>query len=151
MFDWVVATISDWGYLGVFVLMVAENLFPPIPSEVIMPLAGFLAGSGRLSLTLTIVIGTLGSVIGTTVWYYIGMAFGEERLKRFAARHGRWLTRERSIWRLPLSSERWVGSLRAPTVVPTQCSQPLKPILRGRLAPMCWDSSQFTMSPPRFY
>ena len=92
MFDWVVSTIEGWGYLGVLMLMVAENVFPPIPSEVIMPLAGFLAGSGRLSLTLTIVVGTIGSVLGTLMWYYIGLWFGEERLKRFAARHGRLLT-----------------------------------------------------------
>lgn len=92
MFDWVVSTIEGWGYLGVLLLMVAENVFPPIPSEVIMPLAGFLAGSGKLSLTLTILVGTLGSVLGTLMWYYIGMWFGEERLKRFAARHGRLLT-----------------------------------------------------------
>lgn len=92
MFDWVVSTIESWGYLGVFALMVAENVFPPIPSEVIMPLAGFLAGAGKLSLGLTILVGTLGSVLGTLMWYYIGLWFGEERLKRFAARHGRLLT-----------------------------------------------------------
>lgn len=92
MFDWVVATIDSWGYLGVFLLMVAEHLFPPIPSEVIMPLAGFLAAQGKLSLTLTIVIGTAGSVAGTLFWYYIGIWIGEARLKRFAARHGRLLT-----------------------------------------------------------
>lgn len=92
MFDWVVSTIDSWGYFGVWALMVAENVFPPIPSEVIMPLAGFLAGAGKMSLGLTILIGTIGSVIGTTMWYYIGLWFGEERLKRFAAKHGRWLT-----------------------------------------------------------
>ncbi len=92
MFDWVVSTIEGWGYLGVFLLMVAENVFPPIPSEVIMPLAGFLAGRGDLSLSLTILVGTLGSVLGTLMWYYIGKAIGEARLKRLAARHGRLLT-----------------------------------------------------------
>lgn len=92
MFDWVVTTIEGWGYLGVFLLMVAENVFPPIPSEIIMPLAGFLAGRGDLSLTLTILAGTAGSVTGTLMWYWIGMAIGEERLKRLAARHGRLLT-----------------------------------------------------------
>lgn len=92
MFDWVVSTIESWGYLGVFLLMVAENLFPPIPSEVIMPLAGFLAGRGDLSLSATILIGTAGSVVGTLAWYWIGMAIGEARLKRWAARHGRLLT-----------------------------------------------------------
>lgn len=92
MFDWVVSTIDGWGYLGVFLLMVAEHLFPPIPSEVIMPLAGFLAAQGKLSLSLTILIGTAGSVAGTLFWYYIGIWIGEARLKRFAARHGRLLT-----------------------------------------------------------
>lgn len=89
MFEWVVSTIDSWGYLGVFLLMVAEHLFPPIPSEVIMPLAGFLAAQGKLSLGLTILIGTLGSTLGTTAWYFIGMWIGEARIKRFAARHGR--------------------------------------------------------------
>ncbi|UXU73887.1 MULTISPECIES: DedA family protein [unclassified Paracoccus (in: a-proteobacteria)] len=92
MFDWVVSTIEGWGYLGVFLLMVAENLFPPIPSEVIMPLAGFLAGRGDLSLSLTVIVGTAGSVLGTLTWYYVGKAIGEARLKRWAARHGRLLT-----------------------------------------------------------
>lgn len=92
MFDWVVSTIESWGQLGVFLLMVAENLFPPIPSEVIMPLAGFLAGRGDLSLTLTVLVGTAGSVLGTLFWYYVGKTIGEARLKRFAAKHGRLLT-----------------------------------------------------------
>lgn len=92
MFEWVVSTIDGWGYPGVFFLMLAENVFPPIPSEIIMPLAGFLAGSGKLNLALTIIAGTIGAVLGTMMWYYIGMAIGEERLKRFAAKHGRLLT-----------------------------------------------------------
>lgn len=92
MFEWVVSTIDGWGYPGVFFLMLAENVFPPIPSEIIMPLAGFLAGEGKLNLILTTLAGTIGAVLGTMMWYYIGMAIGEERLKRFAAKHGRLLT-----------------------------------------------------------
>ncbi|PZO65559.1 MAG: alkaline phosphatase [Paracoccus denitrificans] len=92
MFDWVVSTIDSWGYFGVMMLMFAENVFPPIPSELIMPLAGFLAGRGDMNLWLTILAGTVGSVAGTTVWYFVGQAIGEARLKRFAARHGRILT-----------------------------------------------------------
>lgn len=49
MFEWVVSVIEAWGYPGVFLLMLAENLFPPIPSEVIMPLAGFLVGAGKMN------------------------------------------------------------------------------------------------------
>ncbi len=92
MFDWIVSTIDHWGYPGIFFLMVAENVFPPIPSELIMPLAGFLAGSGKLNLWLTILAGTVGSVVGTTMWYYIGLWIGEARIKRWAARHGRLMT-----------------------------------------------------------
>lgn len=92
MFDWVVSTIDNWGYPGVFFLMVAENVFPPIPSEIIMPLAGFLAGEGRLNLFVTIAAGTFGAVLGTLMWYWIGMAIGETRLKWLAARYGRLLT-----------------------------------------------------------
>src|SRR5690606_26273313 len=97
MFDWVVSTIESWGDLGVFVLMVAEHIFPPIPSEVIMPLAGFLAARGRMSLTLTIVTGTLGWVLCTIVWYGIGLWLGDGRFMRFAARQGRLLTLSPSV------------------------------------------------------
>lgn len=92
MFDWIVSVIDGWGYAGVFALMLAENVFPPIPSEVIMPLAGFLVGSGKMGLIPTIIAGTLGAVAGTLLWYYIGAWLGADRLKRWAARHGRWLT-----------------------------------------------------------
>lgn len=92
MFDWVTGTIDSWGYFGVFALMLLEHLFPPIPSEVIMPLAGYLAADGRMNLLVTLLVGTAGSVIGTTVWYFIGRGVGEERLKRWAAKYGRIMT-----------------------------------------------------------
>ncbi|MCQ0969664.1 DedA family protein [Paracoccus sp. TK19116] len=92
MFEWVVALIDSWGIPGVFALMLGENLFPPIPSEVIMPLAGFLAGRGSMSMPMVIIAGTLGSVLGTAAWYWIGATVGADRLRRIAARHGRWLT-----------------------------------------------------------
>lgn len=92
MFDWIVSVIDGWGYPGVFFLMLAENVFPPIPSELIMPLAGFLAGTGSMNFVLVVIAGTVGSVLGTLMWYYIGAAIGAARLKAFAARHGRWLT-----------------------------------------------------------
>ena len=92
MFDSIVALVERTGYLGVALLMFAENVFPPIPSELIMPLAGFSAAQGRLSLPLVVASGTLGSLLGLLVWYYLGRALGLERLKRLSARHGRWLT-----------------------------------------------------------
>ena len=92
MFDWVLSVIEGWGYPGIFFLMLAENVFPPIPSEVIMPLAGYLAATGKLSFLPTVLIGTIGSVLGTSLWYFIGAWIGAARLKRWSARHGRLLT-----------------------------------------------------------
>ena len=92
MFDWITALVSQTGYAGIALLMLAENVFPPIPSELIMPLAGFTAARGELSLVGVIVSGMLGSVAGALVWYEIGRRVGVERLRRLAARHGRWLT-----------------------------------------------------------
>jgi membrane protein DedA with SNARE-associated domain len=72
--------------------MLAENIFPPIPSEVILPLAGYTAVRSGAPFAIIVVAGTLGSVAGALFWYWIGRAIGVERVKDFARRHGRWLT-----------------------------------------------------------
>ena len=92
MFDWILGVIEAWGYPGVFALMLLENVFPPIPSEVIMPLAGYLVGTGTLALGPTVLAGTLGSVLGTSLWYVLGLRIGTTLLKRWAARWGRLMT-----------------------------------------------------------
>ena len=92
MFDWITTVISQSGYLGIVLLMLGENIFPPIPSELIMPLAGFVAARGELDPVLVVLAGTLGSMLGALPWYYAGRRLGEERVCRFAAAHGRWLT-----------------------------------------------------------
>ena len=92
LIDWIVTAIERTGYLGVFLLMLIDNVFPPIPSEIIMPLAGFAAARGQLSLVGVFLAGTAGSLSGALVWYGVGRCLGRERLRRFAARHGRWLT-----------------------------------------------------------
>lgn len=92
MFDWITGFVRQGGYLGVFLLMLAENVVPPIPSELIMPLAGFTAARGQLSIALVVVAGTAGSLLGALFWYHVGRRLGLDRLKRLAARHGRWLT-----------------------------------------------------------
>ncbi|MBB5236218.1 DedA family protein [Deinococcus budaensis] len=92
MAEWVQNLMDSMGYLGILLLMILENLFPPIPSELIMPSAGFAAARGDMSLPIVILMGVLGSVIGTLPLYYIGRAFGEERLVKWADRHGKWLT-----------------------------------------------------------
>lgn len=92
MFQWITRTISDLGYVGVFVLMALENLFPPIPSEVILPLAGFVAARGQLQLSWVIAVACAGSLGGAWFWYEVGRRIGADRLHRFVERHGRWLT-----------------------------------------------------------
>ena len=83
--------IASGGLVGVFLLMVLENLFPPIPSEVIMPFAGFAAARGKMSVAGVILAGTLGSIAGNAVWFEAARAFGVLRTRRLAERYGRWV------------------------------------------------------------
>ena len=96
MGNWITSTLESSGYLGVLLLTLLETLFPPIPSELIMPLAGYLVSQGRMNLAGVIAAGILGSVLGALLLYWFGHALGEERLKTFADAHGRWLTFSRS-------------------------------------------------------
>jgi membrane protein DedA with SNARE-associated domain len=92
VFEWVTGIVERTGYLGVAFLMFAENVFPPIPSELIMPLAGFAAARGELNVGLVVLAGSAGSLLGAWFWYEVGRRVGAERLKRWTERHGRWLT-----------------------------------------------------------
>jgi membrane protein DedA with SNARE-associated domain len=92
MFDWITGFVESAGYAGIFLLMFAENVFPPIPSEVIMPLAGFTAAKGELNVFGVVAAGTLGTLAGALVWYYVGLRLGLDWIKGIARRHGRWLT-----------------------------------------------------------
>jgi membrane protein DedA with SNARE-associated domain len=89
--SWVLDAVRTLGYVGIALLMCLENLFPPIPSELIMPLAGVLAAEGDLGLVGAIVAGTLGSLAGQSAWYGLGRRVGERRLRALVERHGRWL------------------------------------------------------------
>ncbi|CAN7460825.1 DedA family protein [Phenylobacterium sp. LjRoot219] len=95
MFDWIVGVVVTFGLLGVLLLMFAENVVPPIPSELIMPLAGFAAAQGHFSFPAVVVAGTLGALAGATLWYWVGRAIAPERLERWVERYGRWLTIDR--------------------------------------------------------
>ena len=92
MFELITGFLAKSGYLGVFALMALENIFPPIPSEMIMPFAGFVVARGELNLVGVLLAGTAGSVAGALPWYYAAKVYGCERLKLLAARHARWLT-----------------------------------------------------------
>lgn len=92
MFDFISGFIDSVGAVGVALLMFLENVFPPIPSELIMPLAGYNAAAGRMSLIVVLIAGSIGSLAGAALWYWIGAKIGPDRLRRLASRHGRWLT-----------------------------------------------------------
>jgi membrane protein DedA with SNARE-associated domain len=83
---WAVALMDTLGGPGAGLAIALENLFPPLPSEVILPLAGFAAGRGELSLAGALLWTTLGSVAGAVVLYLLGAAFGRERVRAVAAR-----------------------------------------------------------------
>jgi membrane protein DedA with SNARE-associated domain len=89
--QWVTDVIASLGYVGVAALVALENLFPPIPSELILPLAGFLAGQGRFALPLVIVAATFGSTAGALAVYGIGAGLGERRVRALTARYGGFL------------------------------------------------------------
>ncbi|MEF3274581.1 MAG: DedA family protein [Chloroflexus sp.] len=86
---WIESIILAIGYPGITLVMLAENLFPPIPSELVMPFAGFLVGRGEMNLLLAISAGTLGSVLGAVVLYYIGLLAGEPLVRPFFRNYGR--------------------------------------------------------------
>lgn len=93
MLDWITTWLESLGYFGVFALMVLEHLFPPIPSEVIMPLSGFISSrSPEMSLGWVILAGSLGSLVGTLAWYCLGRLVSQEQLLIWTAQYGRWLT-----------------------------------------------------------
>src|SRR3954470_12563840 len=92
MSDWVIRLIEQSGYLGVGFLMFLETVFPPIPSEVIMPVAGMAAAQGKLNFTLSVVSGTAGAMLGNIVWYLAARALGHDRLRPIIKRHGKWVT-----------------------------------------------------------
>ena len=84
--DWIVALMGDLGSPGAGLLVALESIFPPIPSELILPLAGFAASRGDLDLVAAVVWTTLGSLVGAVVLYALGAKVGEERLRAAARR-----------------------------------------------------------------
>lgn len=88
--DWVTDVIDKLGYIGVALLVALENLFPPIPSEIVLPFAGFVARDGRATLPGMILAATIGSLVGAWVLYGIAAAIGPERFHRFIDRYGKW-------------------------------------------------------------
>ena len=89
--DWVVAVIEAIGYLGVALLVAMESVFPPIPSEVVLPAAGLAASRGEANVVVMMIAATVGSVIGAWALYLIAAAVGDTRLHALVVRYGRWV------------------------------------------------------------
>lgn len=105
---WVAGVIDSLGAVGVACLVALESIVPPIPSEIVLAMAGYLAAEGRFHLAVIVLAATVGSLVGALVLYWLGAALGEERLKRWLdhiplvdredlekadrwfERHGRW-------------------------------------------------------------
>jgi len=94
MNDWIIRLIEAGGYWGIGFLMALENIFPPIPSELIMGLGGVAVARGTMTFWPLLVAGTVGSTLGNYCWFLLGDRFGYARLRPFVARWGRWLTME---------------------------------------------------------
>lgn len=88
--SWVTDVVEALGYVGVAFLVALESVFPPIPSEIVLPLAGFVAGRGDASLAGMVIAATVGSVLGALVLYEISARIGHDRLHAFVVRRGRW-------------------------------------------------------------
>ena len=93
---WVQDVINQFGYFGVALLVIIENVFPPIPSEIVLPFAGFVAQQGSSAAQSdTSVIGmmiaaTIGSVVGALILYFVSAAIGPDRLRAFVEKFGKW-------------------------------------------------------------
>ena len=91
--DWFVRwgerLVESMGYPGLAIIMFLENVFPPIPSEPFLLGAGFATADGKMSLPLSILAATIGSLIGATVFYYIGIALPEHRIRSLLRRYGK--------------------------------------------------------------
>ncbi len=84
-------TVQTLGYPGIFLLMALEDVFPPVPSELILPLAGFLVGQGQFGFIPVVVWSTAGSVAGAVIVYAVGRGVGEDRVRSFLRDRGRYL------------------------------------------------------------
>ena len=115
---WVQDVIEHFGYLGVALLVVLENVFPPIPSEIVLPFAGFVAQQGSYSVVLMILAATVGSVIGALIMYWIAAIIGDERLHAFTRKFGKWVQiREADLTR----AEEWFDRHAMSAVLVGRC------------------------------
>jgi len=91
MTDWIISIMEQLGYFGIALLMFLDNVFPPIPSEVIMPSAGFAASKGQLLLSGVIIAGSFGSLLAAALLYWVGRKIPNQSIFNWVDRYGKYL------------------------------------------------------------
>ena len=91
MESWITSVMEQFGYFGIALLILVENVFPPIPSEVILTFGGFMTTKSELSIFGVVVASTIGSVGGAVILYWIGRILNVERLERIIEKWGKYL------------------------------------------------------------
>lgn len=104
MKDWIFSFMEEFGYIGVMLIIALENLFPPIPSEIVLPFGGFMTTRTELTVAGVVIASTLGSVLGAVILYLIGRIVNVDKLEKFVDRWGHLLRVSRKDIR---SAEGW--------------------------------------------
>ncbi|WP_303871748.1 DedA family protein [Acetobacterium wieringae] len=91
MQDWIINIMEQFGYLGIFTLIIIENVFPPIPSEIILAFGGFMTTQTEMNVLGVIGVATAGSLIGAIILYWLGTILNFERIERFTIKYGKYL------------------------------------------------------------
>ena len=91
MTDWIISIMEQLGYFGIALLMFLDNVFPPVPSEIIMPSAGFTASKGQLLLSGVIVAGSIGSLMAAAALYWIGYKIPNDKILSSVDKYGKYL------------------------------------------------------------
>ena len=92
MVEWLKNFIETYEYIAIFFLMLIENIFPPIPSEVILPLSGAISYQKELNPLLALLSATIGSVAGVVFWYYVGLFLRRYKIEKFFKKYGIWIS-----------------------------------------------------------
>ncbi|GAA0403639.1 DedA family protein [Paenibacillus motobuensis] len=91
MDNWITSIMEQFGYFGILFLIALENVFPPIPSEVILTFGGFMTTSTSMTVTGVVIASTLGSVLGAVILYGIGYLLNVDKLEGIIEKYGRYL------------------------------------------------------------
>ncbi|MDE4085630.1 DedA family protein [Planococcus maritimus] len=91
MEQWIISIMDNYGYFGIFLLMLLENVFPPVPSEVVLTAGGFMTSTTSLTVWGVILSATAGSIAGAVMLYGLGLLLDVERVEQIIDKHGNWL------------------------------------------------------------